>query len=54
MKLIWVGLVMLVLTGCTERARQKAFSDPALATKQDVEDIKKLINDRFDRLERKN
>jgi hypothetical protein len=55
MKLKLIGLLMLVLlAGCSERAQQKNFftgGDPALATKQDVEDIKTLINQRFDRLE---
>ena len=53
-KLIAVMLVALAC-GCTERAQQKGvfgLSDPALATKQDVEDLKNLINERFDSLEK--
>ena len=49
-------LAVLVFCGCTERNRQKGIlgmNDPALATQKDVEDLKKIINERFDRLEKK-
>lgn len=51
---VWGLLVIAMCCGCTDRMRQKSLlvgGDPALATKQDVEDLKKLVNDRFDRLE---
>ena len=66
MKYLALALLVMVC-GCTERAKQKNWGvggDPALATqkdvqdmkktfamKSDVEELKKLINDRFDRLE---
>lgn len=52
-----------ILCGCTERTRQKGvlgLSDPALATKQDAEEIKKEIAklkkeliQRLDRIEKR-
>lgn len=54
-KLISVALLLLCVCGCTERARQKGMlgmGDPALATQQDVKELKNLINERFDRLEK--
>lgn len=64
MKMKLIGLMALVMlcVGCTERARQKNLftgGDPALATQQDVNDLKKevadlkkVINERFDKLEK--
>ncbi len=55
LKLMLIALVaVLCIVGCTERAQQKGvmgWSDPALATRQDIQDLKHLINERFDRLE---
>lgn len=62
MKLIVSMLLLVLVCGCSERARQKSLltgGDPALATQEDVAnlkkevvELKKVINDRFDRLEK--
>ena len=55
LKLFGLMLAVVLVCGCSERTMQKGvmgLSDPALATRQDVEDLKKLINERFDRLEK--
>lgn len=63
MKLIAFMALAMIFCGCSERARQKNIltgGDPALATQQDmndlkkeVADLKKTINDRFDKLEKR-
>lgn len=53
LKLIILAAVLCIV-GCTERAQQKGFmglSDPAVATRQDIENLKRLMIERFDRLE---
>lgn len=55
-KTIVAILFFALVCGCTERAKQKGMfglDDPALATKQDVEELKALINERFDNLEKR-
>lgn len=55
LKLILIILAVLFICGCTERAMQQNIltgGDPALATRQDIESLKTLINERFDRLEK--
>ncbi len=54
LKVMLIALVAVLCIGCTERAQQKGvmgWSDPALATQQDIIDLKHLMNERFDRLE---
>lgn len=56
MKLFGLLLLTVLVAGCTERAQQKNFwtgGDPALSTQKDAQEIKELINRRFDQLEKK-
>ena len=62
MKLICLMAVVTLACGCSERSRQKNLftgGDPALATEKDLVELKKevgelktLINERFDKLEK--
>jgi len=55
MKLIVSMMLLALVCGCSERARQKNLftgGDPALATQKSVDELKTLINERFDKLEK--